>query len=156
MTHPPLHIILESPSFVVVDKPSGLLSVPGIGPEKQDCVVARVRAAYPHATGPMMVHRLDMDTSGLLVVALTPDAQRELSPAFEARRVDKSYLALLDGLVAEDLGTISLPMRLDVDRRPYQIVDFVHGREAVSRYQVLAGAEGSTRVRFDPITGRTH
>lgn len=156
MTHPPLHILLESPSFVVVDKPSGLLSVPGIGPDKQDCVIARVRAAYPHATGPMMVHRLDMDTSGLLVVALTPEAQRELSRAFEARRVDKTYVALLDGLVADDRGTISLPMRLDVDRRPYQIVDFIHGREAVSRFEVLDRADGSTRVRFEPITGRTH
>ena len=151
-----LHYVHVSQGFVVVDKPSGLLSVPGIGPEKQDCVIARVRAAFPHATGPMMVHRLDMDTSGLLIVALTLDAQRTLSRAFEQRRVGKRYAAVLVGDVEPQRGEISLPLRLDVERRPYQIVDFVHGREAVTRFEVIERGNGETRVRFEPHTGRTH
>lgn len=142
--------------YVVVDKPSGLLSVPGIGPGKTDCVIARVLAMFPGASGPMMVHRLDMETSGLLVVALDPDAQRDLSAQFEARTVRKRYVALLDGIVGSDAGEITVPMRLDVDRRPYQIPDFIQGRPAVTRYRVLAREIDRTRIEFDPLTGRTH
>lgn len=142
--------------FVVVNKPAGLLSVPGIGPEKQECVISRVKAMYPHATGPMMIHRLDMETSGLLVVALEPEAQRELSIQFHNRVVEKSYVALLDGVVARDEGEIRLPMRLDVENRPYQIVDFVQGKEAVTGYRVTGREVDRTRVEFRPVTGRTH
>ncbi|MFZ4574361.1 MAG: RluA family pseudouridine synthase [Phycisphaerales bacterium] len=156
MTSPPLQFIHVSKGFVVVDKPSGLLSVPGIGPDKQDCVISRVRDAFPEATGPMMVHRLDMDTSGLLIVALNEACQRSLSRAFEERAVGKRYAAVLEGDVSADRGVISLPLRLDVDRRPYQIVDFVHGREAVTRFEVLERVDGASRVRFEPLTGRTH
>ncbi len=153
----PLPIILATPRFVVVDKPAGVLSVPGIGPEKQDSVISRVKEMFPAATGPMMVHRLDMDTSGLLVVALEPASQKHLSRQFEKRHVGKRYEAIVaDTWEAPDEGTISLPLRLDVDRRPYQIVDFVQGRSAVTQYQRIGPASGGFRVEFKPVTGRTH
>ena len=140
----------------MVDKPSGLLSVPGKGEQNQDCVVARVRAMVPEARGPMIVHRLDMETSGLLVVALDEDAQRELSMQFERRDVEKSYVAVLDGIVERDAGVIDLPLRPDIDNRPVQIVDHVHGRPATTRYRVLVREGDRTRVHFEPVTGRTH
>lgn len=140
----------------MVDKPSGLLSVPGKGPANADCVASRVKAMFPQATGPMVVHRLDMDTSGLIVVALDADAQRELSRQFERRLVEKKYVALLDGVVERDAGEIDLPIRPDVDHRPYQMVDFVHGRNAVTQFRVMAREAGRTRVEFVPITGRAH
>jgi tRNA pseudouridine32 synthase / 23S rRNA pseudouridine746 synthase len=149
-------IVLASERFVVVDKPTGMLSVPGKGPEKQDCVAARVRAGFPRATGPLIVHRLDMETSGLLVLGLDADAQRELSGQFERRETEKTYIALLDGSVVQDEGEIRLPMRLDIERRPFQVVDQVHGRQAVTRYRVLSREIDRTRVEFTPLTGRTH
>jgi tRNA pseudouridine32 synthase/23S rRNA pseudouridine746 synthase len=103
-----------------------------------------------------MVHRLDMNTSGLMVVGLTPESQRFLSQEFEARRVSKRYIALLDGVVEPSEGVISLPLRLDVDRRPFQIVDFIHGKRALTQYRVLARSSASTRIEFSPLTGRTH
>lgn len=153
----PLTVIIATDRFVVIEKPSGLLSVPGIGPEKQDCVISRVKAMFPAATGPMMVHRLDMDTSGLLVVGLDPDAQKHLSWQFEKRTVAKRYTAVVaPTFAAPESGTISLPLRLDVDRRPYQIVDFVHGRPATTHYQRLDRCAAGWRIAFVPITGRTH
>jgi tRNA pseudouridine32 synthase/23S rRNA pseudouridine746 synthase len=151
-----LRIVLAAERFVVADKPSGMLSVPGKGPEKQDCVASRVRARFPGATGPLIVHRLDMETSGLLVLGLDAEAQRELSGQFERRETQKRYIALLEGSVAQDQGEITLPIRLDVDRRPYQIVDHEQGREAVTRYRVLSREIDRTRVEFTPLTGRTH
>ena len=157
----PLRVVLEGPSWVVVDKPAGLLSVPGKGDEpfKKDCVPARVAAMFPRATGPLVVHRLDMDTSGLLVVGLNPAAQRGLSAQFEARRVAKSYIALLDGTLhhpAGEQGQIDIPIRPDIEHRPWQIFDALHGRSAVTRWQVLSFETDRTRVRLEPITGRAH
>lgn len=151
-----LAVVQATTRYVVVDKPAGMLSVPGKGPDKADCVASRVRAMFPAATGPLVVHRLDMDTSGLLVLGLDPDAQRDLSMQFERREVDKAYIALLDGVVAGDSGVIDLPIRLDVDRRPIQIVDHVRGRSAVTRWRVLAREIDRTRVLMEPATGRTH
>lgn len=152
-----LPILAATDEFVVVDKPAGLLSVPGKGPEKQDCVAARVRAMFPRARGPLIVHRLDMDTSGLLVLGLTPEAQSNLSLQFEERRVFKRYIALLEGIVAHaDGGEVDAPLRLDVSRRPYQVFDWLHGRPALTRWGVLAFEIDRTRVWFDPLTGRTH
>ena len=154
--------------FVVVDKPAGLLSTPGKGaehdPAKADCVSARVRAMFPRATGPLVVHRLDMDTSGLMVLGLTPQAQRALSGQFERRQVVKGYIALLAGhhrhLPPAQAGAICLPMRLDVDRRPRQVVDLRQGRPALTRYRVvdqsLFAGRKVTRVALAPITGRSH
>jgi tRNA pseudouridine32 synthase/23S rRNA pseudouridine746 synthase len=151
-----LEVVHEASEFVVVDKPSGLLSVPGKGADKQDCVASRVRAMFPHAAGPMVVHRLDMDTSGLMVVALTPRAQRELSSQFERREVAKAYVAILQGRPARDEGLIDLPMRTDIDNRPRQVIDFIFGKPSQTRFRVLTRGPGQTRVRFEPLTGRSH
>ena len=156
MQVPPLTIIYSTDTFAVIDKPSGLLSVPGKGPHKQDCAAARVRAMFPNATGPLVVHRLDMETSGLLVFGLSPDSQRELSRQFEARIPEKAYNALVEGTVTLDEGEISLPMRPDVENRPWQMVDYLHGRSAVTRYRVLSREIDRTRVKFEPLTGRAH
>ncbi|NRA57876.1 MAG: RNA pseudouridine synthase [Phycisphaerales bacterium] len=103
-----LRIVLDTGRYVVADKPSGLLSVPGKGPEKADCVRARVAAMYPKATGPMTVHRLDQDTSGLIVVGLDADAQRAMSQVFEHRKVTKRYIAVVEGELGEHAGLIDL------------------------------------------------
>ena len=153
---PSLPIVHAAADYVVINKPPGLLSVPGKGKEKQDCAASRVRALFPGCSGPLIVHRLDMDTSGLLVLGLTPGAQRFLSLEFEERRVEKAYVALVEGVETPDEGVIDLPMRLDPDRRPYQIIDYVHGRAAQTRYRVLARETDRTRLRFEPLTGRTH
>jgi tRNA pseudouridine32 synthase/23S rRNA pseudouridine746 synthase len=142
--------------WVVVDKPSGMLSVPGKGEEKQDCVASRVRAAYPHARGPLVVHRLDMDTSGLLVLGLDEESQRHLSRQFELRRVEKAYVAVAAGRPSAESGVVDVPMRLDVGNRPVQIVDFAQGRSAVTRWNVVALEPERTRLRLTPETGRTH
>ncbi|MCC6322187.1 MAG: RluA family pseudouridine synthase [Phycisphaerales bacterium] len=142
--------------WVVIDKPTGMLSVPGKGADKQDCAAARVRAAFPHSSGPLVVHRLDMDTSGLLVFGLDSAAQRDLSAQFESRRVFKAYTALVAGVPAAESGQIEVPMRLDIDRRPLQVVDHVHGRPALTRWRVLSIETDRARLRLEPLTGRTH
>lgn len=144
------------PRFVVVDKPAWMLSVPGKGVAKRDCIASRVAAMFPDATGPQIVHRLDMETSGLMVLGLDRAAQRELSRQFEDRRVEKEYVALLDGIVPDDEGEIDLPIRPDIDSRPLQVVDRLRGREAVTKWRVLARETDRTRIRFRPLTGRTH
>lgn len=149
-------VIHADAHIAVIDKPSGLLSVPGKGPEKQNCAISRVRALFPHATGPMIVHRLDMDTSGILAIALDPQTQRDMSLLFEQRKVTKAYTALVAGDVHGDTGEVELPIRLDIDNRPYQIVDFVHGRPSTTRWRVMARETDRTRVRFEPVTGRAH
>ena len=159
-------IVAQTGRFVVVDKPPGMLSVPGKGPEKADCAAARVAAKFPEATGPLVVHRLDMETSGLLVFGLDEASQRDLSAQFESRVVEKSYIALVTaglvrGLMGPDpldaeSGDLSLPMRGDLDRRPLQVVDPEHGREAVTRWRVMAREVDRIRIRFEPLTGRTH
>lgn len=141
---------------MVIDKPAGLLSVKGKGPDKTDCAAERVRAMFPRATGPLVVHRLDMDTSGLMVFALDEGAQRELSEQFATRRVRKAYVALIDGLLGRDRGDIDVPMRVDLDRRPVQIADWTFGRHALTKFEVIALETDRTRLRLEPITGRTH
>ena len=134
-------LIHADPRFVIIDKPPGMLSVPGKGPDKADCAISRVRSMFPHATGPMVVHRLDMDTSGLLLIALNPDSQRELCRQFEHRLTSKRYIALLEGSVMHDAGEITVPLRPNIDNRPHQIADFVHRREAVTRNRVTLARE---------------
>ncbi len=142
--------------IVVICKPSGLLAVPGKGEENQDCVVARIKALYQNCIEQPAVHRLDMDTSGLMVLALTADAHRELSRQFEHRETEKHYIALLDGEVSGNEGTIELPFRLDVENRPYQIYDPVNGKTGITHWKVLSTGNKKTRVEFIPVTGRTH
>ena len=156
MTPLKIQIIYAEPEFVIVSKPSGLLAVPGKGAENQDCVVSRIKALYPDCIEQPAVHRIDMDTSGLMVLALTADAHRELSRQFEHRETEKRYIALLDGEVTGDEGTIELPFRLDVENRPVQIYDPVHGKTGITHWKVLSTGNKKTRVEFVPVTGRTH
>jgi tRNA pseudouridine32 synthase/23S rRNA pseudouridine746 synthase len=151
-----LSIIHSDPLFVVVDKPGGLLSVPGRGPENQDCVVSRLKAVRPECIDQPSVHRLDQDTSGLIVMALTAQAHRALSVQFMERLVGKRYVALLDGVVQSDSGLIELAFRLDPDNRPYHVYDPERGKPGVTRWRKLGVEGGRTRIEFMPLTGRTH
>lgn len=150
----PLAIVHDDPWMTVVNKPAGLLSVPGV--LLADSVLERYRRLMPQASGPIVVHRLDQETSGLMVLAKDLDTYRLLQRQFAERQVHKTYEALLEGTLAADEGTIDLPLRPDVDDRPRQCVDAVHGRAAVTRYCVLDRAGGRTRVELEPLTGRTH
>lgn len=152
----PIEIIHADPCLIVVNKPGGLLAVPGRGPDKQDCVVRRLQHLYPAMIAQPAVHRLDMYTSGLMVVAVTDEAHRHLNRQFEARRVQKEYTALLEGEVERSSGEIQLPFRLNPDNRPHQIYDPLHGKMGVTRWQRLGYEDGRTRIRFIPLTGRTH
>lgn len=150
----PLPIVYEDDYLLVVDKPAGMLSVPGnIG---LTSVVDRVRELYPSATGPMVVHRLDMATSGLLLVAKDEVIYKDLQDQFCKRTIKKCYVALLDGVVPSDEGVISLPLMPDYQDRPRQMVSYEHGKTAVTRYKVLERKEGRTSIQFFPETGRTH
>jgi tRNA pseudouridine32 synthase/23S rRNA pseudouridine746 synthase len=145
----------------VVNKPSGLLSVPGRGDDKQDCVEARLRRLFPDCIRQPAAHRLDMDTSGLLLLAFDADTHRALSLQFMNGTVFKQYVALVDGVVKEREGTIQLPFRLDVDHRPRQIYDELHGKLGVTRWErlgveTLVSGRTVSRLLFTPLTGRTH
>ena len=152
-----LDIIYEDQQFAVVNKPSGMLAVPG--KSDRESVYSTLRARYPEAEGPMVVHRLDMGTSGLMVVAKSTWAYHQLQKQFEERQVKKRYVALLDGDISGSVpekGTIRLPLRPDIDNRPHQIVDVQHGKEAVTDYQIMGTENGHTRIALFPRTGRTH
>lgn len=161
-----LEILYRDDWVVVVNKPAGLLSVPGRGPENQDCVVARLKRLFPQCIGQPSVHRLDQDTSGLLVLALTQDAHRHLSRQFMEGSVYKEYEALLRGrVVASGWRHLELPFRLDPDNRPRQIYDPAEGKVGVTDWRILSYHRCSqqvcrdrvlTRILFVPRTGRTH
>ena len=151
-----MRILYEDSVLVVIDKPGGMLSVPGRGPERQDSVVTRLRQTRTSCIAQPAVHRLDMDTSGLMVLGLTRESHRLLSEQFAQRTVEKEYLALLEGLVALDEGEIVLPFRLDPENRPYQIYDPVHGKWGISTWRKLKVQGKRTLVLFGPVTGRTH
>jgi tRNA pseudouridine32 synthase/23S rRNA pseudouridine746 synthase len=148
--------LYEDEWLVVVDKPVGLLSVPGRAGALRDSVLSRLRVRYPDATGPIIVHRLDLDTSGVLLAAKDAATHKELQRLFAVREIEKRYIAVLDGAVAQDTGTIDLPLRVDLDDRPRQIVDPVHGKAAVTEWRVLSREGGRTRVAMWPKTGRAH
>ena len=149
-------VVYEDEYLLVVNKPSGLLTVPGRSASLADCVVSRLRARYPHATGPLAVHRLDLDTSGLLLIAKHANTARALQRMFSLREIEKHYVACLDGNIAAAHGHITLPLRLDVDDRPRHIHDPVFGKPAHTEWHVLARENGRTRVRFTAHTGRSH
>jgi tRNA pseudouridine32 synthase/23S rRNA pseudouridine746 synthase len=152
-----LPIVHADEQLLVLDKPSGLLAVPGKGPDLQDCLSARVQAMYP---GALVVHRLDRDTSGLIVMALSLDAQRALGRQFEARTIAKSYVAVVHGVPREERGLIDLPMRKDFDRPPRHMIDHVHGRPAQTEWRVIERGDNlqgdRCRLELHPITGRSH
>ncbi len=150
-----LNVIHQDGRIVVLNKPAGLLSVPGIGPDKLDCLATRVQSEIPAAR---IVHRLDRDTSGVIVMALDAEAHRELSRQFHDREVQKIYIAIVHGSVEQDKGKIDLPMRKDMDPQnaPRQIIDHDHGRSAVTNYRVLERDADRSRLELRPITGRSH
>lgn len=153
-------ILHEDDHFVIVDKQPGLLTVPGIAPEKKDCLRSRIEDLFPLATGPITCHRLDMSTSGVMILTLDANTHRNLSRQFEQRKVQKRYVALVEGHLEHDEGTINCPMRKDMDVRPLMLVDYIQGKPSVTHYTVLAREEFEgrpvTRVEFEPHTGRTH
>lgn len=148
-----LELIYCDESLLVVNKPAGLLSVPGRGEDKQDCLSARIQRDFPDA---LVVHRLDMATSGLIVFARSIDIQRRLSEMFREREVKKSYLAVVAGHVESDSGEVSLPIGADWTNRPLRKIDAETGKPSVTRYRVLARHTASTRLELEPVTGRTH
>jgi tRNA pseudouridine32 synthase/23S rRNA pseudouridine746 synthase len=151
-------VVYADEHLIVVDKPVGLLSVPGRSGALRDSVQTRLRARYPDATGPMIVHRLDLDTSGLLLVALTAAVHTQLQAMFARHEIEKTYAAVVSGVVVGDVGTIDLPLRVDLDDRPRQIVDAVHGKSAVTDWRVVSRdpVAQQTLLSLSPRTGRTH
>ena len=149
----PLEVLHRDHEILVVNKPPGLLSVPGKGDHLSDCLIARLRAVFPEV---LLVHRLDRDTSGVMVFALTPHAQRHLGLQFEKRQVRKVYLARVWGEMPEKTGTVDLPLKVDWPNRPRQKVDHADGRAAVTDWRVVRVQDGTTRVRLYPHTGRSH
>lgn len=150
----PLNIIYEDDYLVVVNKPAGFLSVPG----KTDLpdIYTMIQERYPNATGPMVVHRLDMATSGILLFTKTKEANKFVQQQFIKKTIRKRYVALLDGNLEGEEGTVNLPLRLDLDDRPRQLVCEEHGKEAITEWKVINRLYGKTRIHFYPITGRTH
>lgn len=153
--HRGLDLIHCDAALLVVNKPAGLLSVPGRGEARQDSLAARVQAEYPDA---LIVHRLDMATSGLLVLARGPEMHRRLSRLFRERQVEKRYVALVAGRLAPACGEVDLPLVADWPNRPRQKVDFEIGKPSLTRYRVLGHepAADATRVELSPVTGRSH
>lgn len=149
----PLVILHHDHQVLLVDKPSGLLSVPGKGEDLTDCLIARVQRVFPDA---LLVHRLDRDTSGVMIFALTPHAQRHLGLQFENRQTKKTYVARVWGEMADKTGTVDLPLIVDWPNRPLQMVDHENGRSAVTDWRVVRVGGGETRVRLMPKTGRSH
>lgn len=139
--------------LMAVDKPHGLLSVPGKGPAGEDCLIRRVQNEYPDA---LIVHRLDMATSGVMVMARGPEAHRKLSIAFAERSVAKSYVAVVAGNITDDIGEVDLPLITDWPNRPRQVVDHAIGKPSLTRYRVLSRGGETTRVALEPVTGRSH
>lgn len=149
-----IEIVFEDEYIAVIFKPEEFLSVPGI--TILDSVYERVKKKYPEATGPLVVHRLDMSTSGLMLIAKTKEVHKSLQRLFIKRTIKKKYIALLDGEITEESGIIDLPLRVDLDDRPRQMVCFEHGKTARTKWEVIERKNGKTRVAFFPITGRTH
>ena len=149
----PLNVLHEDHEILVVSKPSGLLSVPGKGEHLSDCLIARVQAVFPQA---LLVHRLDRDTSGVMVFGLTPHAQRHLGLQFEKRMTRKTYVARIWGRLEPKTGTVDLPLIVDWPNRPRQMVCHDTGKPAVTDWRVQRYGDNETRVRLMPKTGRSH
>ncbi len=157
--NPPAHTSLklhyQDDYLIILDKPAGLLSVPGRGEDKQDCLISRVQDRYSDA---LIVHRLDMSTSGLMILARGKEMERYLSILFQQRKVDKKYIAVVNGYVKPDFGEVDLPLITDWPNRPKQKVDFETGKHSQTKYSVLSydKEKNTTRIELTPLTGRTH
>lgn len=149
----PLSILYDDDTIIVVNKPSGLLSVPGKTEGRTDCLSTRLQALYWNA---LLVHRLDCDTSGVMIFAKNKIAQGFLGQEFEKRRAQKTYIARLHGKVTKDTGLVDLPLATDWPNRPRQMIDHERGRQAQTKWQVLARQDRETRVSLSPLTGRSH
>ena len=149
----PLDILHADHEILIVNKPAGLLSVPGKGPELADCLIARIQDVFPQA---LLIHRLDRDTSGVMVFALTPHAQRHIGLQFEKRQTKKTYVARVAGRLEPKTGTVDLPLIVDWPNRPKQMVCHVTGKSAHTDWRVLKASDGESRVRMFPKTGRSH
>lgn len=149
-----LEIVYEDDVLLVVNKPPEFLSVPG--KNISDSVYTRIKKKYPKATGPLIVHRIDMSTSGIILLTKTKEANKVLQNQFIKRTIKKRYVALLNGDLTKNKGTIKLPLRLDLDDRPRQLVDFEYGKNAETNWEIINKEDGKTKVYFYPITGRTH
>lgn len=146
-------IIYQDDDLIVAVKPNGLLSVPGRAPENKDCLISRIQQTRPEA---LTVHRLDCETSGLVVLACNKASQRELSRQFHDREIQKQYIAVVDGVMKHDQGEIDLPLICDWPNRPRQMVDLERGKPSQTQYHVLSRSQDTTRVALTPITGRSH
>ncbi|MDX1738823.1 MAG: pseudouridine synthase, partial [Alphaproteobacteria bacterium] len=155
--NPPPHvshdILYQDDSYIVLNKPAGLLSVPGRLPENKDSLASRVQQTLPEAR---IVHRLDMDTSGIIALALTAEAHRHLSKQFEQKTTKKTYVALIYGAPEHKAGCVDLPLRCDWPNRPLQMVDHELGKSAQTDYEIISQQENICRVLLHPITGRSH
>lgn len=149
----PLDVIHHDHEILIVNKPSGLLSVPGKGPHLADCLIARVQEVFPTA---LLIHRLDRDTSGVMVFALTPHAQRHIGLQFEKRQTKKTYVARVAGRLEPKTGTVDLPLIVDWPNRPKQMVCHETGKQAVTDWRVVKSSDAESRVRLMPKTGRSH
>jgi tRNA pseudouridine32 synthase/23S rRNA pseudouridine746 synthase len=150
---PYLEIIFQDDDILVLNKPSGLFSVPGKAKEHADCLQIRAQRVFPTAT---VVHRLDMATSGLMVMALNRPAHRHISKQFELRETAKTYQAVVFATVQQDCGEINLPLICDWPNRPKQMVDHERGKKALTQWRVLERSNNTTRLELKPITGRSH
>ena len=151
-----LDILYQDRSFLLINKQPSLLSVPGKGEEKHDSVVSRAKHFFPDLPEQPAVHRLDMMTSGLMLLARTSESHRNLSKQFQYRLVLKRYIAVIEGSLPEESGTIELCFRVDPANRPYQVYDPVNGKHGVTLWRVIDREPATTRVEFTPLTGRTH
>lgn len=149
----PLEVLHHDHELVIVNKPSGLLSVPGKGAELADCLISRLQQIFPQA---LLVHRLDRDTSGVMVFALTPHAQRHLGMQFEKRQTRKTYVARVAGRMAQSAGEIDLPLIVDWPNRPKQKVCFETGKPAFTEWRLIKADDDESRLRLFPKTGRSH
>lgn len=153
----PVRIIKPNKNFLFVAKPAGLLTIPGRHEENKDCLITRLQQ-HPKSNTATVVHRLDMATSGIMVVALSKMAHREISRQFEHRETQKQYIAVVDGIVDDASGIIDKPMIADWPNRPKQKIDFEVGKKAVTKWEVLARniEKNQTKLKLTPITGRSH
>tara|TARA_B110000908_G_scaffold45603_1_gene55583 strand:+ start:6919 stop:7566 length:648 start_codon:yes stop_codon:yes gene_type:complete len=149
----PLVILHDDADVIAVDKPAGLLSVPGRGEHLADCLITRVQKVFPHA---LLVHRLDRDTSGVMIFGLSPHAQRTLSTQFQERQTKKMYVARVWGVPEEKMGTVDLPLIVDWPNRPLQMVCHETGKPSVTDWRLLKDQGETARIRLIPKTGRTH